>query len=114
MTPYIRPNIRRKRLGTRRGQATPSEVKAVREAVYARAGGRCELDVASDCIRGVLPFDGPTELDHGHLVHLKAKRRHGTNAEICVWGCWKCHKWLHAGGKPCPKKEVASAAMVAN
>lgn len=82
---------RSKRKGTRRGQATPDEVTAIREQRYAMAGGHCELNKGPNCIKGVLPEDGPTALSHGHLVHLKAKRRYGTALEGCRWGCWNCH-----------------------
>jgi len=102
-----RSQIRKKRPSTRRGQATPAEVEKVRLAVYERAGGRCELGIMPNCIKGILPFDGETPLDHGHLVHMKAKRRYGTSVEICKWGCWPCHlQGLHNSlGKPVPAKE---------
>jgi hypothetical protein len=82
---------RKKRKGTRRGQATPAEVTAIRTAVYARSGGLCELQLSSDCIKGVLEWEGDTPWDHGHLVHLKAKRRYGTHLELSAWGCHHCH-----------------------
>lgn len=81
----------RKRTKPRRGQSTPEEVSAIRLAVYERAGGLCELNLMPDCIKGVLPFSGDSPWDHGHLVHVHAKRRFGTTVEGCRWGCWKCH-----------------------
>jgi hypothetical protein len=96
------PGKRRK--GTRRGQASPAEVVAVREAVYERAGGVCELRLSQDCIAGILPKEGPV-IGRGHLVHLKGKRMWGTSAEVCAWGCWFCHLvTMHRGGKPVPAK----------
>lgn len=96
---------RRKRPGTRRGQATPEEVERVREAVYARAAGRCELRMTSDCIPGVMPKEGPV-LGRAHLVHMKGKRMWGTSEAICKLGCWFCHLvTMHRGGKVVPPKE---------
>jgi hypothetical protein len=86
-----RTPVKKKRAGTRRGQATPEEVKAIRDARYEMAGGRCELGLSDFCIKGVLPKDGLDPWSHGHLVHLKAKRRHGTTLEDSRWGCWHCH-----------------------
>jgi hypothetical protein len=83
--------VRKKRPGTRRGQPTPEEVKAVRLAVFERAKGKCELNLIPECIKGVLPFEGDSPWDHGHLVHIHAKRRFGTTVDGCKWGCWKCH-----------------------
>jgi hypothetical protein len=83
--------VRKKIPGTRRGQLTPEEMQAVRLAVYERAGGRCELHLMPDCIQGILPFEGETPWNHGHLVHIHAKRRFGTTVDGCRWGCWKCH-----------------------
>lgn len=100
-----RSPVRKKRPGTRRGQATPEEVKAIRLAVYERSGGHCELSLGQECIKGVLPWDGPTALQHGHLVHMKAKRRYGTTLEHSKWGCWHCHLvQMHRGGKVVPAK----------
>ena len=83
---------RKKRPGTRRGQPTPEDVTAVREAVYARSGGRCELNRSAFCIKGVLPFEGDSTYSHGHLVHLRGKGAGGKTDEAnCFWGCWHCH-----------------------
>lgn len=97
---------RKKRPGTRRGQATPKEVEAVRDAVYERAVGRCELNLHPECIKGVLPKDGVTPWDHAHAVHGKSKGAGGKwTMDNIRLGCWHCHlEWLHAGGKPCPPK----------
>ena len=99
---------RAKRKGTRRGQATPEEVTAIRDKRYEMAEGRCELSLGPNCIRGVLPKDGPTALSHGHLVHLKGKRRHGTHLEGCRWGCWNCHLIGLHNPKPCPAKVIST------
>jgi hypothetical protein len=91
--------IRKKRPGTRRGQPTPAEKTAIRLDVYERCGGRCELNLMPDCIKGILPFEGETPWDHGHLVHVHAKRRFGTTVEGCRWGCHVCHlQGMHVKG----------------
>ena len=101
--PIRRTPIRKVRPGTRRGQATPAEVRSIREQVYERAGGRCELKLVPECIPGVLPFDGPI-MGRGHLCHIGAKRRHGTTVAGSKWGCWPCHLIGLHNPKPCPPK----------
>lgn len=97
-------SIRPKRSKPRRGQPTSRQTKEVRLGVYGRSGGRCELNLHPECIRGILPFAGPDPLSHGHLVHLHAKRRFGTSMENCAWGCYKCHLISLHNPKPCPPK----------
>jgi len=82
---------RKKRRGVRRGQPTKAEKTAIRDLVYEESGGRCELNLSSQCIRGVLPKDGVSPWDHWHLVHLKAKRVYGWNRENLCGGCHICH-----------------------
>jgi hypothetical protein len=96
---------RKKRPGTRRGQATPEEITSVRLAVYERAGGRCELNLVADCIKGVLPYEGETAFDHGHAAHLKSKGAGGkwTMSNI-RWSCHLCHLVGLHNPKPCPPK----------
>jgi hypothetical protein len=75
-------------------------IEEVRRAVYARAKGRCELNLSAECIPGVLPWDGETAMDHGHMVHIRNKRMWGTSVENCLWGCWKCHLIeMHSKGR---------------
>lgn len=103
----------RPRTKPRRGEPTKAEKQAAREKVYRRAAGCCQLRLAPDCIHGVLPLDGPDELSHGHLVHFKSKRRFGwmeSDIQQHFWGCWRCHKWMHNGGKPCAKKPISEDA----
>lgn len=94
-----------KRKGTRRGQATPAEVREVREDVWERAVGRCELRLSSDYVSGILPWDGPV-LGRGHLVHMKGRRMWGTSVDICKLGCWHCHLVMMHNPKPCPPKFI--------
>ena len=93
--------VRKKRSEPRRGEPTPEEKKAVRLAVYERAGGRCELNLGPKCIKGVLPFEGDTPWDHGHFVHIKSKGAGGKfTVENGRWGCYQCHLgYLHTEGK---------------
>lgn len=98
---------RKKRPGTRRGQATPEEVSAVRLAVYERASGRCELNLSPACIKGILPYEGPDSLSHGHMSHDRGKRMWGTHVEWCHWSCWHCHLVSTHNPKACPPKPRA-------
>lgn len=85
---------RKKRPGVRRGQPTNAEKEAERDRVYARCGGRCELDLMPTCWKGVIPKNGSTPWDHWHLVHLHSKRRFGwTEAQgnTLLGGCPACH-----------------------
>jgi hypothetical protein len=104
-----RSPIRKKRSKPRRGQTTPEEMAAIRKAVYERSGGRCELRLSEDCITGVLAWDGGSSWSHGHLVHLKARRRFGTTLEDSRWGCWHCHLVGLHNPKPCPAKPKMDA-----
>lgn len=96
---------RRIRPGTRRGQPTRQERDIIRLAVYERAGGRCELRKSERCIPGILPFEGITPWDHGHLVHLRSEGAGGkTDMRNCRWGCHICHLVDLHNPKPCPPK----------
>lgn len=88
----------------RRGQPTKEEKGEIRDEVYRRSGGRCELKISAECIRGVLPKDGTSPFDHWHLVHLKSKRRFGWGMDNVVGGCWKCHLIEMHNPKSVPKK----------
>jgi len=98
--PYIIP-IRKK---LRRGQPNADEKEALRLAVYERARGRCELKLSSSCKDIPLAWDGPDPWSHGHLVHLKAKRRYGWGLDNLAWGCAHCHLVELHNPKPCPPK----------
>ena len=87
-----RTPLRKRRAGLRRGELTAKEKEVIRLAVYERAGGRCELNLMPNCIRGVLPFTGDTPWNHGHLVHMKSRGAGGDwTLENCKWGCYVCH-----------------------
>ena len=83
--------IKRKRSKPRRGEPTNEEKEALRREVYTRSGGHCELNLLPNCVLGVLPWDGATPWDHGHLVHVKSKRVHGWHISNLRWGCAVCH-----------------------
>lgn len=83
--------IRQKRSKPRRGEPTNEEKEVLRLETYSRAGGVCELKLLEDCIQGVLPYEGETPWDHGHLVHIKARRVYGWDISNLAWGCWRCH-----------------------
>jgi hypothetical protein len=87
---------RKKRPGVRRGQPTREEKEGLRMAVYARAEGRCELNLGPKCIKGVLPYTADSPLFHGHLVHIKSRGAGGKwTMENCRWGCVECHSGYH-------------------
>lgn len=100
--------VRRFRPTLRRGEPNAQEKLVIRKAVYARAGGLCELRLAPNCARdAVLPFEGEV-FQRAHLCHMKAKRRFGwreSEYQVLKLGCPACHLFQHSGGKPCPKKE---------
>jgi hypothetical protein len=100
--PIARTPVKKKRSTLRRGKATAEEKAVVRLAVYERSGGLCELRLGSECYKGILPFEGSTPWDHGHLVHMKSEGSGGSTDEAnCYWGCPWCHlHGLHVqGGK---------------
>jgi hypothetical protein len=107
-----RTAIRKRRPTLRRGELTKLEKEAIRRQVYADCGGQCELNLAPECIKGMLPYEGETPWDHWHLVHRRNKRMHGWKRENLCGGCPFCHLVvLHSygkdGKKPVPKKEAA-------
>jgi hypothetical protein len=107
-----RTPIRKIRSKARLGQPTKAEKEAIHHQVYAESGGRCELNLSPECIRGVLPENGITPWDHWHLVYKRNKRMWGWERENLCGGCRHCHLVvLHSYGpsgiKPCPKKEAA-------
>jgi 5-methylcytosine-specific restriction endonuclease McrA len=90
MTP--RTPLRRKRSKPRRGEPTREEKLALRQAVYERAQGKCELRLHKGCSRDrILPWDGEV-LFRAHLVHLKSRGSGGKwTMENCRLGCANCH-----------------------
>jgi hypothetical protein len=110
--PKAKKRIRQKRAKPRRGKETPEEKAAVRLAVYQRAAGRCELQIVSDCIKGVLPLTGCNPWDHAHAVHLKSAGSGGKwTMDNIRLGCHRCHLiGMHNSlGKPCPPKQSKGA-----
>jgi hypothetical protein len=97
--------IRKKRPGTRRGQPTPAEKKAIREFVFNRARGLCELSRWLNCCGGrYWRLDGEHVRDHGHLVHLRNKRVYGWGEDNLAWGCPHGHSDLmHTTGLQVPR-----------
>ena len=84
----------------RRGELTSAEKEAERDRVYARAGGMCELrgkdgqPLDKGHWPGVIPKDGDTPWNHGHLVHLHSKRPafwSEAQGNVLLWGCPACH-----------------------
>jgi len=82
-----------------RSRAERKHVEQVRQAVYRRSGGLCELQLSPKCW-GKAPWES------GHLCHELHRSRGGEwSPENCRWGCPECHTgWQHNGGKPCPAK----------
>lgn len=74
------------------------DMTQLREAVYERSRGLCELK-----LKGCEVYAGWLS---GQLCHVISKGRGGSDSEgNTLWGCLKCHAHSHnAGGKPCPKK----------
>jgi hypothetical protein len=106
--------IKQKRETPRRGEPSPAEIAEYRRIIYAKSGGRCELNVLTTCRQGVLPFDDPSGniWKHWHLVHVRARRRFGWPTEgpdRMRGGCPECHlRGLHSIGlKPKPLPEEA-------
>jgi hypothetical protein len=104
-----RSRINPVRKSLRRGEPTPAEKQAAREACFYRAEGRCELQLCAECW-GYAPLDGDRgdPMTHGHLAHERSKRVHGwmeSETQKHIWSCPCCHSASHnAGGKPCPPK----------
>lgn len=83
--------IRKRRPGLRRGEPTPQEKEQLRQFVYDRAGGRCELHLLADCIQGILPWAGGV-FERAHLAHMKSRGAGGKWTETnCKLSCWRCH-----------------------
>lgn len=100
----------RPRSKPRRGQPTKAEKTALRDAVYERALGQCELRNEAKCIRGVLAKNGFSPWDHGHLVHIKSRGSGGKwTLENCVWGCHVCHLVGLHNPKSVPSKSLEAA-----
>ena len=79
---------------------TKAEKEAERDRVYERAGGRCELrgedgnPLVKEHWWGIIPKEGDTPWNHGHLVHLHSKRPtfwSETQGNTLLWGCPPCH-----------------------
>jgi hypothetical protein len=91
--------LRKVRPTLRRGELSKAEKTAIRRQVFDRAKGLCEIRL-DGCLGGPLAWDGPDPWSHGHLVHLRAKRRFGWGLDNLVWGCWRCHlEGLHQKGR---------------
>jgi len=82
-----------------KSRAERKHIEQVRQAVYQRSGGLCELRL-SPKRWGNAPWES------GHLAHELHRSRGGEwSEENCMWGCPECHiGWQHNGGKPCPAK----------
>ena len=94
-----RPPSRRSK--PRRGEPTPKEKAAIRQAVYERAGGLCQLRLHKDCTGlRILPFEGDV-FERAHLVHLRARGAGGTwDMDNLTLGCAACHLGsMHTEGK---------------
>lgn len=105
--------IRKRRPGLRRGEPTPQEKEQLRQFVYDRAGGRCELHLDARCIRGVLPWAGSV-FERAHLVHLRARRRSGWHTDRLALGCFHCHiEIVHGRGAyiPATYEELKARAV---
>lgn len=102
-----RSRIRPVRPTLRRGEPTPGEKAEARQLTRDRASGHCQLCEVCDGT-AILPLNGPIGV-RGELVHLKSKRRFGwfenpATGQRHLWGCHLCHRYVHAGRKPCPPK----------
>jgi hypothetical protein len=95
----------KRRTKPRRGQPTKAEKAAIRQAVYDRAQGKCEIRKHEDCSKErVLPWDGDV-FNRGHLVHIKSRGAGGSwEMDNLLLGCPPCHLIsLHIEGfKPEP------------
>ena len=61
----------------------------LRQRVYERAGGWCELMIAKDCWRS-------TTWDAGHMHHKRHRSLGGSDTmRNCVWSCPSCHRKEH-------------------
>ena len=100
-----RTPIRRKRRGTRRGQPTQVQKHTIKERIYERDGGRCQLNISPQCLRGVLPMDGEL-MFRAHLMHKRSRGAGGDwSDDNLAIGCSFCHEASHnSQGKPCPAK----------
>lgn len=83
---------------------TGPEKSKLREQVYLRAKGFCEVTDANG--KKFPGCNGYTPWKSGHLVHVLGVGAGGSDTEENTWwGCQNCHDRLHnAGGKPCPPK----------
>lgn len=97
---------RKKRPGPpRRGQPNRDEKRVLRDAVYERDGGRCQLRLHRECSGDrTLPSEGEV-LFRAHLVHIKGRGAGGKwTMENCVIGCAACHSGsVHTEGKKIPR-----------
>lgn len=71
---------------------------ALREAVYLRAKGMCEIRLPG--------CGGYTPWKSGEMAHVRSVGSGGSDELAnCVWSCQNCHRKSHnCGGKPCPAK----------
>ena len=91
----------------RRGEPTKADKQAARLHCFTRAEGRCELALVAECW-GYAPLDSYSgdPMTHGHLCHLKSKRRFGwfeseDTGQQHFFGCPPCHAASHnCDGKP--------------
>jgi CheY-like chemotaxis protein len=96
-----------------RGKARPGRLKGddlgeLRRTCYERDGGRCVM-----CGVQVSLFLPRTADGSYHMMHKQAKRRGGDSLENVATGCGRCHRSLHAGGKPVPAKVKVEEERVA-
>lgn len=81
-----------------------ADKKELREQVYDRAQGMCELK-----LKGCKRYAG---WKSGHLAHIQGTGAGGSDTpENTNWSCDHCHFLSHAygkdGQKPCPRREKA-------
>lgn len=105
--------IPKKRARPRRGKESQEQRTKVRDNVYTRCGGMCELRLRPDCLVGPIQKNGNTPWDHWHAAHIKSEGSGGKYTEDNLLGaCWKCHLLgLHRGevspsDKPVPAKNL--------
>ena len=100
------PPVRKK---PRKGKLSQKDTANVREAVYYRDHGRCQLRLHPDCLGVQLPLHGPVTVRF-HAAHIKGEGAGGAfTLENLQGACYLCHierehLWGKSGIKPCPKK----------
>ena len=93
----------------RKGKLSQKDTANVREAVYYRDHGRCQIHLHPDCLGVQLPLHGPVTVRF-HAAHIKGEGAGGAfTLENLQGACYLCHierehLWGKSGIKPCPKK----------